>query len=153
MTGREQMLRVPRVAVMLDVCKKRVYHLIQEGKLEIVKLGPRQTRILKDSYDQYIEHLRRQQRIARGDELPEPGVPDGGAAFANGAGARTMSGGLQLSGSGIRAANQPSRNGMECAGKMKREEGKRKARRVSKGREAAVRGRYVSQLKSFFCEG
>ena len=74
MAGQEQMLRVPRVAQMLDVSKKRVYQLIQEGRLEVVRLGPRQTRVMKESFDAYIAELRRKERIARGDELPDPPV-------------------------------------------------------------------------------
>lgn len=71
MIDQPQMLRVPRVAKILDVSKKRVYQLIQEGRLDVVRLGPRQTRVLKDSFEAYIEHLKRQERIARGEELPD----------------------------------------------------------------------------------
>ena len=60
---------------MLDVSKKRVYQLIQEGRLEVVRLGPRQTRVLKESYEAYIEGLRRKERIARGEELPDEPAP------------------------------------------------------------------------------
>lgn len=72
MNDTQAMLRVPRVAKLLDVSRKRVYQLIQEGRLEAVRLGPRQTRILRDSLDAYIEELRRRERIARGDEIPDP---------------------------------------------------------------------------------
>jgi len=72
MTTQEQMLRVPRVATMLDVTKKRVYQMIHERRFEAVRLGPRQTRILKDSLEEYVEGLRRQERITRGEEMGEP---------------------------------------------------------------------------------
>jgi excisionase family DNA binding protein len=66
------MLRVNRVAGLLDVTRKRVYQLVQEGHLEAVRLGPRQMRVLKDSVEAYIEGLRRKERIARGEEAADP---------------------------------------------------------------------------------
>lgn len=50
-------MRVTRVARLLDVSKKRVYQLVQEGKLEVIRLGPRQMRVLKGSLEQYIGGL------------------------------------------------------------------------------------------------
>ena len=74
MTNQEQMLRVPRVAKMLDVSKKRIYQLIQEGRLEAIHVGPRQTRVLIASLEAFIEELKRRERVARGEELPGPPV-------------------------------------------------------------------------------
>ena len=50
-------LRVHRVARLLDVSPKRVYQLIAEGRLEVIRLGPRQTRVFKRSLERYIETL------------------------------------------------------------------------------------------------
>ena len=63
-----ELLRVYRVAKILDVTKKRVYNLIQEGKLEAIKLGPRQTRITRQSLEDYVERLRKQRRVELGLE-------------------------------------------------------------------------------------
>jgi excisionase family DNA binding protein len=49
--------RVERVARYLDVTKKRVYHLVQQGRLEAVRLGPRQMRILRQSVEDYVATL------------------------------------------------------------------------------------------------
>ncbi|GEM_PF-4314105 len=54
-------LRVDRVAQVLDVSKKRIYQLVQEGRLEVIRLGPRQMRILKGSLEAYIERLKREE--------------------------------------------------------------------------------------------
>ncbi|KPL08201.1 hypothetical protein AMJ85_08635 [candidate division BRC1 bacterium SM23_51] len=75
----EQLLRVPRVAKLLDVSKKRVYNLIQEGKLEAVNLGIRQTRITRESLEAYVERLRRHRRVELGleeDDADDPFFPD-----------------------------------------------------------------------------
>jgi excisionase family DNA binding protein len=47
--------RVTRVAAYLDVSKKRVYQMIDEGKLEAVSVGPRGTRVLRASIDRFLE--------------------------------------------------------------------------------------------------
>ena len=49
--------RVPRVAKLLDVSKKRVYQLIRERRLDVIRLGPRQMRVLKRSVEQYVGRL------------------------------------------------------------------------------------------------
>ena len=36
-----ELWRVYRVAKLLDVSKKRVYQMVQEGKIDAVRLGPR----------------------------------------------------------------------------------------------------------------
>jgi len=71
----EQLLRVPRVAKLLDVSKKRVYNLIAEGKLEAINLGVRQTRITRESLEAYIERLRRRRRVELGLEEDDPDDP------------------------------------------------------------------------------
>jgi len=50
-------LKVSTVAKLLSVTKKRVYALIAQRKLKAVKLGPRQTRILRQSLEEYIDFL------------------------------------------------------------------------------------------------
>ncbi len=49
--------RVARVARVLDVSKKRVYQLVQERRLEAIRLGPRQMRILKRSVERFVGGL------------------------------------------------------------------------------------------------
>lgn len=71
----EQLLRVPRVAKLLDVSKKRVYNLIQEGKLEAINLGVRQTRVTRESLEAYVERLRRKRRVELGLEEDDPENP------------------------------------------------------------------------------
>jgi len=71
----EQLLRVPRVAKLLDVSKKRIYNLIQEGKLEAVNLGIRQTRITRESLEVYVERLRKRRRVELGFEEDDPNDP------------------------------------------------------------------------------
>jgi excisionase family DNA binding protein len=56
---------VARVAKYLDVSKKRVYQLIQMGRLESLKLSPRNTRITRESVERLVEEGERRQR----DEL------------------------------------------------------------------------------------
>lgn len=50
--------KVASVAKYLEVSKKRVYHLIQEGKLEAVRLSPRSIRIKKSSIEKYVKTLK-----------------------------------------------------------------------------------------------
>ncbi|MCX8038438.1 MAG: helix-turn-helix domain-containing protein [Candidatus Sumerlaeia bacterium] len=75
----EQLLRIPRVAKILDVSKKRIYNLIAEGKLEAVNLGIRQTRVTWASLESYVERLRKRRRVELGleeDDPHEPFFPD-----------------------------------------------------------------------------
>jgi excisionase family DNA binding protein len=71
----DQLLRVGRVAKLLDVSKKRVYNLIQEGKLDSINLGVRQTRIVRESLEAYIEFLRKRRKVELGFELDDPDNP------------------------------------------------------------------------------
>ena len=57
-----ELMRVRRVANMLDVTAKRVYQMVTEGKIEAVKIGPRSMRIVRDSVDRYMEGNRIQPR-------------------------------------------------------------------------------------------
>lgn len=47
-------VRVVCVARRLNISPKRVYQLIREKRLAAVKFGPRQTRVLRASLDEYI---------------------------------------------------------------------------------------------------
>ena len=55
--------RVDRVARYLDISKKRVYQLVQEKRLQAIRLGPRQMRISRPSLDAYLADL-----VARSQE-------------------------------------------------------------------------------------
>ncbi len=62
---------VARVAKFLDVSKKRVYQLIQQGRLESLKLSPRNTRITRESVERFIAEAKRRQHDELGlDYLP-----------------------------------------------------------------------------------
>ena len=61
-----ELWRVYRVARLLDVTKKRIYQMVNEGKLEAVRLGPRSMRITRDSIDAFL-------RIGRRTNLEELG--------------------------------------------------------------------------------
>ena len=50
-------VRVARVAKLLDVSKKRIYQLVRERRLEVIRLGPRQMRILKSSLEKFVGRL------------------------------------------------------------------------------------------------
>lgn len=45
---------VPLVAKQLSISKKRVYQLVQEGRLESLRLSPRTLRITRSSVDRFI---------------------------------------------------------------------------------------------------
>lgn len=49
--------RVERVARYLDISRKRVYQLVQEKKLDAIRLGPRMMRILHPSIERYLAGL------------------------------------------------------------------------------------------------
>jgi excisionase family DNA binding protein len=50
-----ELWRVYRVARLLDVTRKRIYQMVQEGKLDAVRLGPRSMRITRDSIDLFLQ--------------------------------------------------------------------------------------------------
>lgn len=49
--------RVSHVARHLEISKKRIYQLVEERKLEAIRFGPRQMRILLPSLQQYLDQL------------------------------------------------------------------------------------------------
>ena len=51
MGAHDQLLRVWRVAKILDVSKKRVYQMVHEGIIDAVRLGPRSMRITSASLE------------------------------------------------------------------------------------------------------
>ena len=53
----EYLLRVRLVAEILGVCKKRVYQMVEEGKLVAVRLGPKSMRITRESLEGFIRRL------------------------------------------------------------------------------------------------
>ena len=71
----EPLIRVPKVAKLLDVSKKRVYNLIQEGRLEAINLGVRHQRITRERLTSSDERLRRRRRVALGLEEDDPDNP------------------------------------------------------------------------------
>lgn len=52
--GGVEFWRVERVARLLDVSRKRVYRLVQEKKLDAIRLTPRNMRILRASLERYL---------------------------------------------------------------------------------------------------
>ena len=54
---KQELLHVASVAKWLGVSKKRVYAMIQEGKLDAIRLGPRQTRIPQASVESLLDRL------------------------------------------------------------------------------------------------
>ena len=50
------LLRVNVVAEILGVYPQRVYELIKEGDLEVVRMGPRLTRVKAESLAEFIRH-------------------------------------------------------------------------------------------------
>lgn len=49
-----ELLDVSAVARKLSVSKKRVYQLIQEGKLDSLRMSPRSIRVTRESLDGFI---------------------------------------------------------------------------------------------------
>ncbi|NQU44713.1 helix-turn-helix domain-containing protein [bacterium] len=64
-----QLTRVWRVAKELDVSRKRIYQMVQEGKLDAVRLGPRSMRITRDSLERFISGQRQKNREELGLDL------------------------------------------------------------------------------------
>lgn len=59
--SRLECMRVARVAKILDVSKKRIYQLIAERRLEVVRVGPRQMRVLKRSLEKFMGRLQEEE--------------------------------------------------------------------------------------------
>jgi excisionase family DNA binding protein len=73
-----ELWRVYRVAKLLDVSKKRVYQMVQEGKIDAVRLGPRSMRITRESIDIFVTTGRKKNREEIGVlEKPEIRRPRG----------------------------------------------------------------------------
>lgn len=53
-----EFITVPHAAKFLGVSKKRIYVMIQERKLAALRCGPRQTRIVRSSLEQFIRKAR-----------------------------------------------------------------------------------------------
>ncbi len=66
-----ELWRVYRVAKLLDVSKKRIYQMVQEGKLDAVRLGPRSMRITRESINRFVEQGRKKNRDELGIEFIE----------------------------------------------------------------------------------
>ncbi len=69
---------VHRVARFLDVSRKRVYQFIASGKLVSLKLGPRTTRITRESVEAFLNDRLQRQKEELGLDLPQaPGMRRG----------------------------------------------------------------------------
>ena len=54
-----ELMRVSEVARWLGVSTKRVYAMIQEGKLKALRYSPRQTRIVRASVEEFLRVVAR----------------------------------------------------------------------------------------------
>jgi len=61
----EELYRVHRVARLLDCTRKQVYRLIREGEIKALKMGPRQTRVIRSSLEKYIRKHQEQYKRER----------------------------------------------------------------------------------------
>ena len=68
-----ELLPVARVAEQLGVSRKRVYQLIESGKLESLRLGPRGLRVTRASIDAYVTAMLERKKRELGLDLVEPG--------------------------------------------------------------------------------
>ena len=55
------LLPVERVAAILAVTRKRIYALVDEGRLQAIRVGARNLRILRSSLEEYYREAVRQQ--------------------------------------------------------------------------------------------
>lgn len=51
----EKLIMVASIAKRLGCCKRHVYNLIRDGKLEAVRIGPRGLRVKESSYVKFVE--------------------------------------------------------------------------------------------------
>jgi excisionase family DNA binding protein len=49
-----KLLRVHRVAEILDCCKSQIYRMVQRNELTAIRLGPRGIRITAKSLEDYL---------------------------------------------------------------------------------------------------
>lgn len=68
---KNEFLQVASVAEWLGLTKKRVYALIQEGRLEALRFGPHQTRIPRQSVEALIARLAREHAAPRDLDVRE----------------------------------------------------------------------------------
>lgn len=54
MTAVGNLLTVRHAATMLGISTKRIYQLLESGRLESLRLGPRQTRVTRESLEKLI---------------------------------------------------------------------------------------------------
>jgi excisionase family DNA binding protein len=69
MDSPNELWRVARVAQHLDVSRKRVYHLIREGRLEAVRLSQRSVRVMRRSVDGFVRDAARREKWHRSRQL------------------------------------------------------------------------------------
>jgi len=53
------LLRVSRVAILLDMSRSRIYQLINEGSLPVVRIGGRSIRVRRDELKDWIDRQSR----------------------------------------------------------------------------------------------
>jgi len=53
-----RLVQIRNVAAELACSSRHVYHMIREGQLEAVRLGPRALRITRESLDKFLEDHR-----------------------------------------------------------------------------------------------
>lgn len=70
-----ELWRVYRVAKLLDVSRKRIYQMVQEGKLDAVRLGPRSMRITRDSIDRFVADGSRRNHVELGLDIKPKSSP------------------------------------------------------------------------------
>ena len=68
-----ELLRVAVVARLLGVSTKRVYQLLEVGRLQSLRFGPRTLRIPKSSVEKLILDRLNAERSERGHDLPPGG--------------------------------------------------------------------------------
>lgn len=66
----QELWPVARVAKYLGVSKRRIYNLIETGRLESLKLSPKGTRVPRASIEAYVEQLKERRRVDLGLDLP-----------------------------------------------------------------------------------
>ena len=68
-----ELLRVEGTARLLGVSRKRVYQLIEQGRLESLRLGPRTTRVTRASIERFIANSIAAQQREQGQDIPPGG--------------------------------------------------------------------------------
>jgi len=68
-----ELITVGDAASLLGISTKRIYQLIETGRLETLKLGPRTTRITRASLDAFLAERIRAERRDRGIDIMSGG--------------------------------------------------------------------------------